>query len=85
VVGKPLLLSLRRRAKIVVVLALLICSAITSFPFLTLKEIKPWFAIPFSYGALCCVMNLGAWHLCGQGLVTAAKALIEQVEHVSKQ
>jgi protein-S-isoprenylcysteine O-methyltransferase Ste14 len=76
---------LRRKAKIVVVLTLLICSAITSFPFLTLKEFRLWFAIPYFYGVFCCVMNTGAWYLCGQALVTAARALIEQVEHVSKQ
>jgi len=61
----------------------LLWSAITSFPFLTLNEIRPWFAIPFSYGMLCVVMNVVAWHLSGQVVVTAAKALMEQVEHVS--
>jgi len=85
VVGKPLHLNLKREAKIDTVLTLLICSTVTSFPFLTLQEIRLWFAIPFSYGVFCCVMNIGSWHLNGQALVTAAKALIEEVEHVSKQ
>jgi hypothetical protein len=61
----------------------LLSSSVTSFPFLTLKEIRPWFAIPFSYSVICCVMNLGSWHLSGEALVTAAKAQLEQFEHVS--
>jgi hypothetical protein len=81
--GRPLHLNLRRQAKIDAILTVLLWSAMTSFPFLTLNEMRPWFAIPFSYSMLCGVMNIAAWHLSTHATVTAAKALMEQVEHVS--
>jgi hypothetical protein len=62
---------------------LLVVSVETSFPFITLKKIKLWYAIPFSYCVLSCMLNTGLWRAIGLALVTAAARLREEVEQVS--
>jgi hypothetical protein len=62
---------------------LLIASVETSFPFISLNKIKLWYAIPFSYCVLSCVLNTGLWRAIGLALVTAARRLTEELEQVS--
>jgi hypothetical protein len=68
-----------------VLFILLLVSVVTSFPFLTLTGIKPWYGIPFFYCILASVLNTALWRATGLALVTAARRLIEELEQVSGQ
>jgi hypothetical protein len=83
VVGGPLDLNMRREVTLRIALILVICSAVTSFPYLTLREIRPWYAVPFFHRVCSCVLNTGMWHTNGRALVRAARALMGQLERVS--
>jgi hypothetical protein len=61
---------------------LLVCME-TSFPFLSLKKIKPWNAIPFFHCVFSCALNTGLWRATGLALMTAASSLTEDLEQVS--
>jgi hypothetical protein len=61
---------------------LLLGCLVTSFPFVMLNEIRPWYGIPFFYCVLFSVLNTGLWHANGLALVTAARKLMEDFEQV---
>jgi hypothetical protein len=69
------------RAEVVVLL--LLVSAVTSFPFLALNDIRPWYGVPFFYCLLSSVLNTGLWRAKGLAIVTAARRLTQELQQVS--
>jgi hypothetical protein len=69
------------RAEVVVLV--LLGSVVTSFPFVTLNDIKPWYGVPYLYCLLSCLLNTGLWRAKGLALVTAATRLTEELEQVT--